>query len=111
MSVKHVKAYYEEICEQYHEMIENLRDFEKECEQNIVSPERLDQLKQMIVPLKTNYERISYIIFLLNQPDKKEKQKKYQRQNAKLLKAIDKMNTLNGVKAENNTVLNNMKEV
>ena len=111
MSVKHIKAYYEEICDQYHEMVENLRDFEKECEQNIVSPERIEQLKQMIVPLKTNYERISYIIFLLNQPDKKDKQKKYQKQNAKLLKAIDKMNTLEGVKAENKDVLKKMREV
>ena len=111
MSVKQVKQYYDEICEQYHEMIEELHDFEEECNNNLVDPDRLEEAKKIIIPLKTNYERISYIMFLLNQPNKKEKIKKYQKQNAKLLKKFDNSNSLDGVKEENRQVLKDLKGV
>ena len=68
MSKKAVDKYFEQICEQYHEMLENIHDLEKECANGIVEPERVERLKSQIEPLKQNYERWSYMMFLLNQP-------------------------------------------
>ena len=46
MSVKAVRKYYDQICEQYHEMIELIHDLEKKAEQDLVEPERIERLKE-----------------------------------------------------------------
>lgn len=80
MSVKHVKKYYQQVCDQYSQMIEELKDFEKEAEEGLFPPEKIDQIKLSIEPLKINYERWSYMMYLLNLPNKSVKKKKYERQ-------------------------------
>ena len=80
MSVKHVKKYYQQVCDQYSQMIEELKDFEKEAGEGLFPPERIDQIKVSIEPLKINYERWSYMMYLLNLPNKSVKKKKYERQ-------------------------------
>lgn len=109
MSKKHVEQYYEEVCAQYKEMLENIHDFEELAQNNIISPERLEEYNKNIITLKTNWERISYIMFLLNKPNKKEKQKKYERQNQKLLNGLDKNNSPESVLEENRKVIENQK--
>lgn len=106
MSKKHVEEYFKVIADQYSEMIDLLKELEQQYETNIIEPERLDKIKESIIPLKTNYQRISYIMYLLNMPNKKEKQKKY-------IKALevkqDKEGSLQKVKTENDTVIDNLK--
>lgn len=96
MSVKHLKKYYENVCEQYNEMIENLKDMEEYSKTNIVEPERLERYKETMAPIKDNYLTLSYVIYLLNKPNKKEKQKKYEKQHKKELDAIPYENTEQG---------------
>lgn len=79
MSVKHVKNYFDQICDLYHELFENLKELQQEAEQGLISPEKFEQYKKTIEPIKTNYERWSYMMFLLNLPNKKEKQKVYKK--------------------------------
>ena len=86
MSIKHVNKYYNQICEQYKEMINDIKDVEREAEQGLVEPERVDRLKTQIEPIKQNYMTLSYIMYLLNEPQKKRKQVRYAKQNNKLLK-------------------------
>lgn len=102
MSVKHVEDYYKQICSQYQEMINDIKDLEREAEQGLVEPERVDRLKEQIAPIKLNYERWSYMMFLLHQPNRKDKLHKYERQNKKLLNSLSKSNSLTAVIAENN---------
>lgn len=106
MSVKHVKEYYNQVCSDYSELLENLRDMEEELQNNLVSPDRVEQLKRMIEPIKQNYERISYIIFLLDMPNRKEKQDRYKSQQRK---KVYEGSDLNSIKAENKNILDNMK--
>lgn len=101
MSVKHVNAYYKQICEQYNEMINDIKDVEKEAEQGLVEPERVERLKEQVASIKHNYERWTYMMFLLHQPNRKEKVKKYERQNKKLLKRLSSSNSLDAVIEEN----------
>lgn len=83
MSRKHVDEYYNQICEQYKELLENSKDLEKAVKEGMVSPDFLENYKKIIEPIKANYERWSYMIFLLNQPNKKEKKRKYLKQREK----------------------------
>lgn len=105
MSVKSVRKYYDQICEQYHEMIELIHDLEKEAEQDLVEPERIERLKEQVAPIKQNYERWTYMMFLLNQPERKSKHEKYKRQNSRLLQNLDKQNDLDSVLEENKASL------
>ena len=81
MSVKHIKEYYNKVCEQYHDFLEELRDFETLCNEGLVAPEMIEQAKRTIEPLKDNWEKLNYIIFLLNKPNNKSKQDRYSKAN------------------------------
>lgn len=105
MSVKAVRKYYDQICEQYHEMIELIHDLEKEAEQDLVEPERIERLKEQVAPIKQNYERWTYMMFLLNQPERKSKHEKYKKLNSRVLQNLDKQNDLDSVLEENKASL------
>ena len=107
MSKKDFDREYKQIENQYLEMIENLKDMEQELTNGLVSPDMFEQMKEIIKPLKTNYEMWNYIKFLLNKPTRKQKQEKYKNQNKKL---IAQMKTFEQMKEENNQVLNELQE-
>ena len=65
------------MCNQYHEFIEELRDFQDLCNEGMVEPEVIEQAKQAIEPLKDNWQKLNYIFYLLNKPNKKDKQSRY----------------------------------
>ena len=109
MAYKHTKEYYDKICEQYLEMKDEIRDFEIEAQNNIMEPERLDMIKEQIKPLMDNYERWSYMMYLLNLPVKKSKQKSYQERNKKFISNLNKNNSLQSVLEENKQVINKMR--
>lgn len=81
MSVKHVKEYYNQVCDQYHEFLEELKDFGELCNDGMVAPEVVEQAQRMIEPLKDNWMKMNYIMWLLNKPNKKSKQDRYKKQN------------------------------
>lgn len=109
MSKKAVEKYYKEISDQYHEMIENLKDLEKEVLNELVEPERLERLKADIAPLKANWERWTYMMFLLNEPQRKRKHEAYRRANKKMIENLDPANSIENVLQENRDVLSSMK--
>ena len=84
------KEYYNKVCDQYHDMLNEIRDFEEEAKKGLIEPERLDEIKKNIQPLINNYQTLSYIIFLLNQPNRQSKEKAYQRRNKEFLSKIKK---------------------
>lgn len=110
MSVRDIKLYYDEICQQYQDMLNEIHDFEIECEKGLIEPERLDNIKQTIQPLLNNYQTLSYIMFLLNKPVRKSSQKRYLGQNKKFLKQIDKQFTKEGLEAQNQAVISKLKD-
>lgn len=110
MSVKAVRRYYDQITSQYQEMLENIKDLEEEAAEGIVEPERIERLKEQIAPIKQNYERWSYMMFLLNEPNRKKKQSCYARQNKKRLEKLSSENSLEQVLAENTEALKHVGE-
>lgn len=111
MAVKHIKEYYEQVCEQYVQMNEELRDFQKEVENGLVEPERLDNLKKIIEPLKNNYMTLSWIMYLLNQPNRDSKERVYQKRNKKLIESLDKNFNKESIMKQNDEVIKSIGEV
>lgn len=111
MAYKHLFDYYNQICEQYQDMVDNLKDFEQEAMKGLIEPERLDQIKESIQPLMRNYERISYIMYLVNKPARKQKAAKYDKQCAKTLKKLKENNDLQAVKEENEESIKALKNI
>lgn len=85
MAKRHVIDYFNKVADQYHSMLLEIRDFEEECNKGLIEPERLDEVKKIIEPLKNNYMTWSYMMFLLNLPNRERKVKDYKRRNARLI--------------------------
>ena len=111
MSVKHVRDYYEQVTQQYQDMIESIKDFEDMAMEKIIEPERLEILKESIQPLLRNYELLSYIMYLLYKPNRGRKKKKYEQQYAKQIRKIPFESTKEGVIETNNEVIKNLKNM
>lgn len=111
MAVKHIKEAFDQIASQYSEMLDEIRDFEEEASKGLIEPERLDQIKESIKPLMANYERWSYIMFLLNKPVKKTKEKKYLSQNKKFIASLNKNNSIESSIEENKQVIKDLKKL
>ena len=62
-----------------------MNDFRELCAQNMISPELVDGAKKMFDIVEDNYKKLSYIVFLLNKPVKKEKFNRYKGQNKEIL--------------------------
>ena len=108
MSKKHVVNYYNTVCEQYHQFIEELEDFEEACAKGMVSPEIIENAKQTIEPLKINWETLNYIMYLLNKPNKKKKESRYTKANEK---KMQNMRTDKEVIQENSACIEKLKQI
>lgn len=89
MALKHIKEYYKKIESQYLGLLARVKEFDEALKKGEVSPEQADTAKQMLFKVEDNYKRWSYLLFLLNQPSKKEKQKGYLKQHSQLAKATE----------------------
>ena len=107
MAYKDVKEYYDKISKQYKDLVEELQDFTKEAEEGLVPPEILEQAKKTIEPLKKNYERWSYMMYLWKMPNKKNKKEKYKKQQKLNISDENKIET---VLKENNDALENLRK-
>lgn len=108
MAVRHVVEYFNQVADQYQEMLDNIRDLEQDVANNLTDPELLDRIKQMAEPVKNNYMTLSYIMYLLNMPNRKEKEKRYTQMNKKLLSTIDEKNTKNGILEKNQRTIESL---
>lgn len=89
MSVKSLEQHYNNVVAQYQEMLNDIKDMEKELAEGLVSPDFIDNLKANIAPIKQNYEWWSYVMFLLHEPQRKEKKEKYRKIMKKFMNKLD----------------------
>ena len=109
MSVKALENEFNKVFEQYHEMIADLHDIEKEAAEGLVSPEFVDNLEKQIAPIKQNYEWWSYVMYILHEPQRKNKREKYRKTMASKLKNIEYRTSPEGVLESNKQLLDNLK--
>lgn len=110
MAVKDVREYYERMTSDYMEMKRVLAEMETLSEDKAGQAlSNLDSIREQVRLLESNYKRLSYVMFLLNQPTKKSKQDRYRKSEKKKLDVIPEKDRQDGVIAENSEVINNLK--
>lgn len=110
MAIRHVREYYERMVSDYAEMKRVLGEMEKLSEEKAsVAINNIEQIREQVKVLEANYNRLSYIMFLLNQPNKEKKKSKYFKQEKKKLDKIPINDRKEAVINENTKVLETLK--
>jgi hypothetical protein len=94
MARKDVINYFLEQQGVYLEMLSNVKDLDEAFKKGHLSEEQVTLAKQDIDVAKTNYDRLAYIVLLLNKPKDKNNRKKEEQFNK------DLYNYLNGASRE-----------
>ena len=110
MAKKHVEEYYMRMVSDYTEMKKVLEEMEKISEENAGKAlANIENMTEQLKLLEANYKRLSYIMFLLNQPTKEKKKKSYFRREQKKLNDIPEEHREEAVIKENSNVIENLK--
>ena len=112
MSRKHVIEYYKSVESQYFDLINDAEDMQQAVKDKILSESQLEEFTKLIDKVKTNYTRLSYIMYLLDLPNKKSKENRNSKQYKKTKKLFNGLNaTSEDIIEENKYILNQFKEL
>ena len=92
MAVKDVKEYYFKLIAQKAELEADLADFEEALKNGFITEEQMQAAKDELVPYQINLDRLTYIMYLLELPNRKTKKAKFAKQNKKILDELGKRN-------------------
>lgn len=94
MARRHLVQYFVELESNYAQMLEDVNELEKSYKSGNMDYERYAQLRDALTPeiepLKEEYERLSYIMFLLNIPNRVKKEDRYKKENSTYFAYLDK---------------------
>jgi hypothetical protein len=76
MAIRDVKDYYFKMLAQYMEMKADLADFEQALKDGFITEEQMQAAFADVDRVQQNYERLSYIMYLFNLPNRKAKRKR-----------------------------------
>ena len=106
MAVKDVKEYYFKLIAQKAELEADLADFEEALKNGFITEEQMQAAKDELIPYQINLDRLTYIMYLLELPNRKTKKAKFAKQNKKILDELEKRNAdEQSVIAENKSAL------
>ena len=113
MSKRHVKDYYMKTLADYTEMKTLLDELQKDVTEDTASVllESIEGIKSQVKLLEANYKRLSYIMFLLDMPNKKSKEDRYIKREQRRLKEIPEEHRQESVEKENSEILDNIKSI
>lgn len=86
MAMKHLKNYYQQVEKLYLDLASELKELEEDFKKGECTEEELQNLLIPVNNIKENYQRLSYVLFLLYQPKRDEKKPKYDKENKDLVK-------------------------
>jgi hypothetical protein len=111
MAIRDVKDYYFKMVAQYLEMKADLADFEQALKDGFITEDQMQAALEEVDKVQQNYERLSYIMYLLNLPNRKSKQKKYKAANTALATEFENRKAdIKSVSIENQDALKTFKE-
>lgn len=111
MSKKHVEDYYLRMLSDYSEMRNVLEQLQKSISEDpsSVNMEYINTVKEKVKVLEANYKRLSYIMFLLNMPNKKDKIERYKKREHKKLDEIPIKDRRDNIEKENSNTIDTIK--
>jgi hypothetical protein len=77
MAIKDVKIYYYNVLAQYLEMKNDIKDFEQALADGHITEDKLEEVMHDVEQIEDNYNRLSFILYLLAMPNRKSKKEKY----------------------------------
>jgi len=111
MAVKDVKRYYYAMLNQYLEMKADLADFEQAFTDGFITEDQLEAVREDILKVEANYDRLTYIMYLLEMPNRPTKKEGYDKRNTKLtLNFEDKAANQTSVELENKSALDHLRQ-
>jgi serine phosphatase RsbU (regulator of sigma subunit) len=106
MAVKDVKDYYYKMVAQYLEMKNDLADFEHALKEGFITEDQLQAAIEEVNALQVNYDRLTYIMYLLELPNRRSKHARHNKANKKVLNALKERDAdIEAVVAENKSAL------
>jgi|GEM_PF-2934479 len=73
MAKRDVVEYFLQVQNEYLELIDNVKEFDNALKQGKVTEEQLLEATSAVNIVKENYDRIAYILILLNKPNRRSK--------------------------------------
>ena len=92
MAARDVKEYYFKLIAQKAELEADLADFEEALKNGFITEEQMQVAKDELIPYQINLDRLTYIMYLLELPNRKAKKAKFANQNKKILSELEKRN-------------------
>ena len=83
MAARDVKEYYFKLIAQKAELEADLADFEEALKNGFITEEQMQAAKDELIPYQINLDRLTYIMYLLELPNRKAKKAKFANQNKK----------------------------
>jgi hypothetical protein len=106
MAVRDVKEYYFKMLAQYLEMKNDLADFEDALKNGFITEDQMQAAIEEVSDLQLNYDRLTYIMYLLELPNRKSKHARHNKANKRVLEALkDRKADLESVDLENKSAL------
>ena len=90
MAARDVKEYYFKLIAQKAELEADLADFEEALKNGFITEEQMQAAKDELIPYQINLDRLTYIIYLLELPNRKAKKVKFAKQNKKILDELER---------------------
>ena len=78
MAVRDFRQYLGTVQRQYLEMKADLKDFEQALKDGFITEEKLQEVIEDVNKIETNYNRLLYVAYLLELPNRNEKKSKTQ---------------------------------
>ena len=85
MALKQVKDYYKSVEKLYFDMVHSLEGMQEEFNKGNVTEEELNKLLTPVNNIKDNYLRLSYIMHLFYEPNRRKKIPAYNKQERKIV--------------------------
>lgn len=113
MAKRHLIDFYVEQQATYNDMLETVEDLEASYKSGNMDYERYSQLRESLTEdiekIKEDYERLSYVMFLLNIPNRVKKEDRYKKENQVYFAYLDKYSKQNAID-ETKDILKEFKE-
>lgn len=110
MAVKDVRNYYYTMLAQYLDEKQNLADFEEALKDGLITEEQMQEALDTVASLEANYYRLTYIMYLLDMPNRNSKKDTYVKQYKSILEELKRLGAdIDSIKKENSDALTHFK--
>ena len=106
MAIRDVRQYFYTVLSQYLEEKQNLADFESALKDGLITEAQMNEAMDTVAELEKNYHRLTYIMYLLDMPNRGAKKAMYVKQYKHILNELKALGTdIDAIKKENSDAL------